>query len=65
MNLSKKEDSGSQRPESYPKPTEADTQVQSQPEYIDQEPNSFEKEVSDLVDDGALNNKNSDSKKDE
>ena len=29
------------RPESYPKPTEADMQQQNQPEYIDQQPNDF------------------------
>ena len=36
-----------ERPVAYPKPTEADTQLQNQPEYIDQEPNKFEKEISD------------------
>jgi len=39
---------GGDRPESYPKPTETDTQLQNQPEYIDQEPNTFQKEISDV-----------------
>ncbi len=56
MSLSKKEDSGSERPEAYPKPTQTDTQVQNQLEYIDQEPNSFEKKVSDTNDDAANKN---------
>jgi hypothetical protein len=37
-----------ERPESYPRPTESDKQIQNQPEYIDEEPNSFEKEISDV-----------------
>ena len=40
----KKED---ERPVAYPKPTETDTQLQNQPEYIDQEPNTYHKEISD------------------
>jgi hypothetical protein len=36
------------RPEAYPKPTETDSQLQNQPEYIDQQPNSFEKDISDV-----------------
>jgi hypothetical protein len=36
-----------ERPVAYPKPTEADKQLKDQPEYIDQEPNKFEKEISD------------------
>jgi hypothetical protein len=43
----KKEES---RPEAYPKPTETDTQLQNQPEYIDEEPNTFNKEISDVPD---------------
>ncbi len=39
---------GGDRPESYPKPTETDTQLQNQPEYTDQEPNTFHKEISDV-----------------
>lgn len=35
------------RPVAYPKPTEADSQLNNQPEYIDQEPNHYEKEISD------------------
>jgi len=37
------------RPESYPKPTEADMQQRNQPEYIDQQPNDFhDKSISGL-----------------
>ena len=36
------------RPIAYPKPTEADKQLKNQPEFIDQEPNSYEKEISDV-----------------
>ncbi|SHF75578.1 hypothetical protein [Flavisolibacter ginsengisoli] len=37
------------RPESYPKPTETDSQLKNQPEYIDQQPNDFsDKSVSDI-----------------
>ncbi|MGZ5190488.1 MAG: hypothetical protein ACXWCZ_05675 [Flavisolibacter sp.] len=37
-----------ERPIAYPLPTESDRQIQNQPEYIDQEPNKFEKEISDV-----------------
>lgn len=38
-----------ERPESYPRPTETDKQLQNQPEYIDQQPNDFDdKSISDL-----------------
>ena len=37
------------RPEAYPKHTEADTQMQNQAEFIDQQPNDFnDKSISDL-----------------
>lgn len=36
------------RPESYPKPTETDEQLKNQPEFIDQEPNTYNKEISDI-----------------
>lgn len=39
-------DKKDERPVAYPKPTEADKQVQGQPEFIDLEPNKFEKEIS-------------------
>lgn len=42
---------GSQGPEAYPKPSETDTQLANQPEYIDQEPNKIEKEISDVPED--------------
>jgi len=37
-----------ERPVAYPKPTEADKQLQNQPEFIDQEPNTYRKEISDI-----------------
>jgi hypothetical protein len=37
-----------ERPIAYPKPTETDNQLRNQPEYIDQEPNRYEKEISDV-----------------
>ena len=37
-----------ERPIAYPKPTEADKQLQNQPEFIDQEPNRYEKAISDV-----------------
>ncbi len=40
-----------QRPIAYPKPTETDKQLQNQPEYIDQEPDTFKKEISDVPED--------------
>ncbi len=37
------------RPESYPRPTETDQQLQNQPEFIDQQPNDFrDKSISDV-----------------
>ena len=36
------------RQEAYPKPTETDEQLKNQPEYIDQEPNSRDKNISDI-----------------
>lgn len=37
-----------ERPIAYPQPTEADQQLNNQPEYMDQEPNTYEKEISDV-----------------
>ena len=37
-----------QRPFAYPKPTDNDQQLSNQPEYIDQEPNRYEKQISDI-----------------
>ncbi len=31
------------RPEAYPKPTETDKQLDNQPEFIDPQPNKFDK----------------------
>jgi len=39
-----------ERPFAYPKPTENDEQLNNQPEYIDQEPGSYAKEISDTND---------------
>jgi hypothetical protein len=37
------------RPESYPRPSETDNQQQNQPEFIDQQPNEFhDKSISDI-----------------
>ena len=41
----------SERPEAYPKPSETDSQLANQPEYIDQEPNYIQKEISDVPED--------------
>jgi hypothetical protein len=44
-----KEEKRNDRFESYPRPTETDKQLQNQPEFQDQQPNSFEdKSVSDV-----------------
>ena len=45
--MKKDEKNNTERPIAYPKPTEEDKQYNDQPEYIDQEPNKFEKEISD------------------
>jgi hypothetical protein len=37
-----------ERPIAYPMPTETDKQLHNQPEFIDEEPNTFQKEISDL-----------------
>ena len=37
-----------ERPFAYPKPTENDQQLRNQPEFIDQEPNTYEKQISDI-----------------
>ena len=38
-----------ERPEAYPKPTETDSQLQNQTEFIDQQPNDFsDKSISDI-----------------
>ena len=45
--MNQKDKKEEERPVAYPKPTETDKQLKDQPEYIDQEPNKFEKEISD------------------
>jgi hypothetical protein len=37
-----------ERPFAYPKPTENDQQLKNQPEYMDQEPNAYDKQISDV-----------------
>jgi hypothetical protein len=37
-----------ERPFAYPKPTENDQQLKNQPEYMDQEPNTYETQISDM-----------------
>ncbi len=37
-----------ERPEAYPKPTATDNQLRNQPEFLDQEPNTYNKEISDM-----------------
>ena len=32
------------RPEAYPRPTEKDSQLQNQPEFIDEKPNEFQEQ---------------------
>ena len=36
------------RTEAYPKPSETDQQLNNQPEYMDQEPNRWGKDISDV-----------------
>jgi hypothetical protein len=44
----KDKNESSERPIAYPLPTESDSQLNNQPEYIDQEPNTYDKEISDV-----------------
>lgn len=45
----KKIDPNGGRPEAYPRPTETDSQLKNQPEFIDQQPNDFrDKTISDI-----------------
>lgn len=37
-----------EQPLNYPRPSRSDKQFDDQPEYIDQEPNKFEKQISDM-----------------
>ena len=37
-----------EKPLSYPRPSTSDKQFDDQPEYIDQEPNKFDKQISDI-----------------
>jgi hypothetical protein len=53
------------RPEAYPQPSETDEQLKNQPEYVDQEPNSRDKNISDIPatkptpkEDHSLNDRN-------
>ncbi|MEO6068944.1 MAG: hypothetical protein ABIN57_02160 [Chitinophagaceae bacterium] len=42
------DDKNNERPSAYPKPSKTDEQLNNQPEYVDQEPNSRGKDISDL-----------------
>ncbi len=44
----KQDNNKNERPEAYPKPTVTDNQLNNQPEYIDQQPSSFEEEISNI-----------------
>lgn len=46
--MDKKDKQEDDRPFAYPKPTENDQQLKNQPEYMDQEPNAYEKPISDV-----------------
>jgi hypothetical protein len=46
--MDKKNKKREDRPIAYPLPSQSDRQLKDQPEYIDQEPNEFHKEISDL-----------------
>ena len=44
-----KDEKKNTRPEAYPRPTEKDSQLQNNAEFIDQQPNDFrDKSISDL-----------------
>ena len=47
-------------PEAYPKPTVTDNQLNNQPEYIDQQPSSYEEDISNLPADKSQGIKDSD-----
>jgi hypothetical protein len=58
--MSKEEKGISDRPEAYPKPSETDLQLNSQAEYIDQQPNDFsDKTISDIPASGESGQKTS------
>jgi hypothetical protein len=47
--MKKNNQSRHDRPEAYPRPTETDSQLKNQPEFIDQQPNDFrDKSISDI-----------------
>ncbi|HVK97592.1 MAG TPA: hypothetical protein VM368_07240 [Flavisolibacter sp.] len=53
------------RPESYPKPTETDSQLHNQAEFIDQQPNDFnDKSISDLPVNNSSDRQSNDPDKD-
>ena len=54
--MKKEEKRRDDRPLAYPLPTETDKQLKDQPEYIDQEPNEFEKTISDIPAGGGERN---------
>lgn len=48
MKKGEKNNSDAKQPLSYPRPSRSDKQFDDQPEYIDQEPNKFDKQISDI-----------------
>ena len=50
------------RPEAYPRPSKTDNQLQNQPEFIDEEPNDFRKEISGIPEDKNKEHGTSDKK---
>jgi hypothetical protein len=46
--MKKDEKNNIERPVNYPQPSRSDKQFNDQPEYIDQEPNKFDKQISDI-----------------
>lgn len=49
-------DKNDERPVAYPKPTATDEQLKNQPEFIDEEPNHYQKEISDVSNPEQLKN---------
>ena len=46
--MKKDEKNNIEHPLNYPRPSRSDKQFDDQPEYIDQEPNKFDKQISDI-----------------
>jgi hypothetical protein len=48
MKKDEKNNNNIEQPLSYPRPSRSDKQFNDEPEYIDQEPNKFDKQISDI-----------------